>query len=108
MKKREIQQISAMIAGAVAVATLVVFSVVAAGLIEISPDVGLLRWAREAVLYALMNKFTQKLAASLFLGLIAYLTSRVVLGARSEKTIRQSKPAKLHCFPADSQMGRTA
>ncbi len=108
MKKREIQQISAMIAGAVAVATLVVFSVVAAGLVEISPDVGLLRWAREAVLYALMNKFAQKLAASIFLGLIAYLTSRVVLGARSEKTTRQSKPAKLHCFPADSQMGRTA
>ena len=108
MKKREIRQISAVIGGAVAVATLVTFSVIAAGLIEISPDVGFLRWAREAVVYALLNEFVQKLAASPFLGLISYLASRVILSAKSGKTTRHSNTAKLHCFPTDTQMGRTA
>lgn len=108
MKKREIRQTSAVIGSAVAVATLVTFSVVAAGLIEISPDIGFLRWAREALVYALMNKFAQKLAASVFLGLVSYFVSNVILGARSGKTTRHASSAKLHCFPNDTQMGRTA
>lgn len=78
-------QFSVLLGSVVAVVSMAILSVAANGLIEISPDVGILCWAREAVVYALLNKLTQKLAVSLVLGMGAYCISRMVLSGRSSK-----------------------
>lgn len=79
------KQFSILIGSAVAAASLALLSIAANGLVEISPDVGMFQWAREAVLYALLNKLAQKLVASFVLGIGAYLISRVVWNARNSK-----------------------
>lgn len=67
----------------VAVACMVVLTIAANGLVEISQDVGMVRWAGEAVAYALFNKLAQKFAASILLGFVAYFISTIVVRSRN-------------------------
>lgn len=79
-------QFSVIIGSTVAVASMAILSIAANGLVEISPDVGMFRWAGEAVAYALLNKLTQKLAASLLLGFAAYSISNIVSSTNKRST----------------------
>ncbi len=74
-------------------AALVLLSILAGSLVEVSPDVGTLAWLAETAVYALVNKLPEKLAASLVVALFAGFASSMIAYGKASRA-RGSRPAR--------------
>ncbi|WP_303899643.1 hypothetical protein [Anaerotruncus colihominis] len=70
----------------VAAAAFIALSFLAGGMIEISRDVGILRWLRDVAVYLFVNKLVEKLFASIMLGIgVAFVSGMIAYGKASRK-----------------------
>lgn len=82
-----------------ALATFLLLSVFMNSVVEISRDLGTLRWMGETVLYVLMNKLLYKAFTSLLVGLVAGFASNMITYGKSVKE-RSRKGAAVQFRPA--------
>lgn len=75
VKRKHTSLHAGMIAGTISFAVLTIF---VGGIVEISRGEELGKWLWESVSYAVMYKFSYKLAASLFIGMVASFVSSMV------------------------------
>lgn len=88
----------------VAAATFIALSFLAGGMIEISRDVGMLRWLRDVAVYLFVNKFAEKLFASILLGAgVAFVSGMIAYGKASRK-YRGSRTTRVR-FSAEESSG---
>ena len=88
----------------VAAAAFIALSFLAGGMIEISRDVGMLRWLRDVAVYLFVNKFAEKLFASILLGAgVAFVSGMIAYGKASRK-YRSSRTTRVR-FSAEESSG---
>ncbi|WP_195463919.1 hypothetical protein [Anaerotruncus colihominis] len=88
----------------VAAAAFIALSFLAGGMIEISRDVGMLRWLRDVAVYLFVNKFAEKLFASILLGAgVAFVSGMIAYGKASRK-YRGSRTTRVR-FAAEESSG---
>ncbi len=110
MKKKQ-KSMSAFTVGCItAVVSFILLSIFAGGLVRFSPEVGIVRYLEEILVYAFTNKFAYKFVASLFLGMGGSFVSGMIAYGKQAKMRKRARAMKVQ-FQSDAKksgMSKTA
>lgn len=102
MKKRKNENPTFRIGVIVTAVAFIALSFLAGGMIEISRDVGMLRWLRDITAYLFVNKFVEKLFASILLGVGVSFISGMIAYGKSSRKYRGSHTTRVRFAPEES------
>ncbi len=109
MTRQRQEQAHPMRAGLLAGATaLILLSVFAGSLVEVSPEVGTLTWLVETAAYALVNKLPQKVLASLVVALCAGFASSMIAYGKATRAKRSRAVRPRFDGSANQDLTKTA